>query len=543
MINKTSYKKLIENYKQFKDITLLELFTLDSERVKKFSLKNNGIYLDYSKNNITQEILNNLIELAKESDLHNHINDMFNGKKINHTENRAVLHTLLRNSNHQVIVDGENVATAVTNVLKKMGEFANKLHNHQHVGYTGKIITDLVNIGIGGSDLGPHLVCEALKPYRKNKLNIHFISSVDGYQSKDILNDLNPETTLFIIASKTFTTEETITNANSAKKWFLGHNNNNLEAIKKHFVACSTNTKAVAEFGIDTANMFEFWDFVGGRYSLWSAIGLPIMLYIGEENFLALLAGAHAMDEHFLNTVDLQQNMPVIMALISIWYINFYNYPTQVILPYNTRLNKLPDYLQQQQMESNGKHVGMGGNDLPYNTCPVVWGGSGINGQHAYFQLLHQGTQIHPMDLIVAISCDYSDKHHHDILMSNIIAQAEAFMCGKTTEFAENELLAKGLAGVTMKVLAKHKTFAGNRPSNTLFLKDLSPYHLGQLIALYEHKTFVQGIIWGINSFDQWGVELGKELAKTILTNIESGVVTKHDESTVDLIKEYLKVR
>lgn len=543
MLNKKSYKKLLENYKQVENITLLELFEHNVNRVDEFSLDFNGVYLDYSKNNITNEILDNLFELAKESDLHKHTHDMFSGKKINNTETRAVLHTLLRSSGDEVMVDGENVAKNIALVLKKMGKFANKLHRQEHLGYTGKAITDIVNIGIGGSDLGPHLVCEALKPYRKNKLNIHFISSIDGYQFKDVLSDLNPETTLFIIASKTFTTQETISNAMSIRQWFLDHTANNFLAIKNHFVACSTNIKAVTDFGIDTENMFEFWDFVGGRYSLWSAIGLPIMLYIGEENFLALLAGAHAMDEHFLNTSNLRQNMPVIMALISIWYINFYNYPTQVILPYNTRLNKLPNYLQQQQMESNGKHVDMEGNELSYNTCPVIWGGNGINGQHAYFQLLHQGTQIHPMDFIVTVSSEYSNQEHNDILMSNIIAQAEAFMDGRTTAVAKNELLAKGITNDMAAFLAKHKTFVGNRPSNMLLLKDLSPYNLGQLIALYEHKTFVQGIIWGVNSFDQWGVELGKELAKTVLANIESGVLSSHDESTASLIKRYLKVR
>lgn len=543
MQNKPSYKKLIENYKELNNITLLELFAKDNTRAQKFSLDYNGMHLDYSKNNITDEVLNNLVELAHESNLFKHINEMFNGCKINNTENRAVLHTLLRNSEHKVVIDGENVSNPIAQVLTQMGQFANNLHNGSHVGYTGKNILDIVNIGVGGSDLGPQLVCESLKPYRKNKLNIHFISSVDGYQFTDVLSNLNPETTLFVIASKTFTTQETMTNANSARKWFLDNNGNDINAIKKHFVACSTNVKAVTEFGIDKRNMFEFWDFVGGRYSLWSAIGLSIMLYIGEDNFNSLLSGAAKMDEHFLNTTDLRQNIPVVMALISIWYVNFYNYPTQVILPYNTRLNKLPDYLQQQQMESNGKSVDKYGNAIEYNTCPVIWGGSGINGQHAYFQLLHQGTQIHPMDFIVAMSSDYSEQHHNDILMSNVIAQAEAFMCGKTTQFARDELLHKGVDPLHAEFLAKHKTFNGNRPSNMLVLKELSPSMLGQLIALYEHKTFVQGIIWGINSFDQWGVELGKELAKTILSNIESDTITKHDESTSSLIKEYLKVR
>lgn len=543
MLNKNAYKKLLENYVQNKDVTLLDLFAQDKDRINKFSIELDGVYLDYSKNNINDEILDNLINLANETNLSQHIKNMFEGVKINNTEQRAVLHTLLRNSKKKTVsVDGENVSAKITAVLQKMGELANKLHNKQYLGYTGLEITDIVNIGIGGSDLGPHLVCEALKPYRKNKLKVHFISSVDGYQLNDVLEEVNPETTLFIIASKTFTTQETMTNAASVRAWFLEHNGNNESAISKHFVACSTNESAVTKFGIDKNNMFEFWDFVGGRYSLWSAIGLPIMLYIGYDNFLQFLDGAASIDEHFLTTTDLRHNMPVIMALIGIWYINFYNYPTQVILPYNTRLNKLPDYLQQQQMESNGKHVDKDGKEIKYHTCPVIWGGSGINGQHAYFQLLHQGTQIHPMDLIVTTSNKYSDEHHQDILMSNIIAQSEAFMCGKTTEFAKNELVNRGVAENDAKFLSHHKTFPGNRPSNTIILRELSPYYLGALIALYEHKTFVQGVVWGINSFDQWGVELGKELAKTILSNIESGNLTHHDASTNSLINKYLKV-
>lgn len=546
MIDKKAYKILLDDYEQSKEISLLNLFQEDPNRIDKYTLAVQGIYLDYSKNNINDKILHDLIELAHQSDLHDNIHAMFSGNKINNTENRAVLHTLLRDTTNQhVYVDGKDVSLDIAQVIDKMSIFADKLHSNEHLGYTNKKITDIVNIGIGGSDLGPHLACDALKPYRKNNLKIHFISSIDGYQLQDVLSELTAETTLFVISSKTFTTEETITNALSAKKWFLEQTDGNNAAIMQHFIACSANIKAATEFGINPENIFTFWDFVGGRYSMWSAIGLPIMLYIGSSNFKEMLSGASMMDQHFLTTHDYSQNLPVILALLGIWYVNFYNYPTQVVLPYNTRLAKLADYLQQQQMESNGKRVDKNGKEMQYQTCPVIWGGSGINGQHAYFQLLHQGTQIHPMDLIITTSSSNSCPLHQDILIANIFAQSEAFMAGKSTQVAENELLNKGLDKKTAGFLAKHKTFIGNRPTNTILLKEISPYYLGALIALYEHKTFVQGVIWGLNSFDQWGVELGKELAKKILKDIKENNNNKnsYDESTFSLIQKYLKVK
>ncbi|MDQ5920836.1 MAG: glucose-6-phosphate isomerase [Pseudomonadota bacterium] len=542
MLDKPSYQKLLRNYQQLNQLTLLDLFAQDNNRALKYTLKVNDMYLDFSKNNITDETVDHLVNLAHESNLIEHIQNMFNGCKINNTESRAVLHTALRTIDNlgdkrQITVDGKDVIPDIQHVLHKMHKFSSKVHTGEHLGHTGKMITDIVNLGIGGSDLGPVLVCQALKPYCKNNLNIHFVSSVDGYQILDILSELNPETTLFIVASKTFTTEETITNAHTARTWFLNNTNNNTEAIKLHFVAASTNTKAVTEFGINAAdNMFQFWDFVGGRYSLWSAIGLSIILYIGFDNFKELLAGARAMDEHFLNTHELQHNMPVMLALLGIWYINFYNYSTQVISPYNTRLTRFPAYIQQLEMESNGKSVDKSGKPVSYKTCPVIWGDSGINGQHAYYQLLHQGTSIYPMDIILALSDKYSDKLHNQILQANAIAQAEAFMVGKTHAQAKAELIANGMNDTQADFLAKHKVFAGNRPSNMLILPEISPYYLGNLIALYEHKTFVQGVIWNINSFDQWGVELGKQLARTVLADIKSGKASKHDESTVQII-------
>ncbi len=437
-----------------------------------------------------------------------------------------------------VYCECREVIPEIAQVLQQTREFSEKLHNSQHLGYTGQKITDIVNIGIGGSDLGPVLICQALKPYRKNNLNIHFISSVDGYQILDVLDQLDPATTLFIIASKTFTTLETLTNANTAREWFLQHSNNNLAAIKQHFVAVSTNREAVTKFGISLENMFCFWDFVGGRYSLWSAIGLSIIVYIGFDNFSELLSGAAAMDQHFRHTTNLRHNMPVLLALIGIWYINFYDYNTQIISPYNTRLTRFPAYIQQLEMESNGKAVDKYGNQLSYKTCPVVWGDSGINGQHAYYQLLHQGTSICPMDIILALADKFSNKEHNQILQASAIAQAEAFMVGRTYEVALQELLSSGISHDRAEFLAKHKTFRGNRPTNMIILPEISPYYLGNLIALYEHKTFVQGIIWNINSFDQWGVELGKQLTQTVLSDIKSGTVSpQHDNSTIELIK------
>jgi glucose-6-phosphate isomerase len=538
MLNTQSYGNLKQHYTQISQMTLLDLFNAEPDRAKKFNLSANGLKLDFSKNNINEETITLLTNLATESGLDSQIHAMFSGSKINNTENRAVLHTALRAKSKQILVDGKDVMPDIENVLSRMQEFSTKLHNGSHVGFSGKKITDIVNIGIGGSDLGPVLVCQALKPYRKNNLNIHFISSVDGYQILDTLASLNPETTLFVIASKTFTTQETLTNAMTARRWFLDNTSNNLEAIKLHFVAASTNAHAVTEFGISQDNMFPFWDFVGGRYSLWSAIGLPIILYIGFDNFSDLLCGARDMDNHFLETTDLRQNMPVILALVSLWYINFYNYSTQVISPYNTRITRFPAYVQQLEMESNGKSVDKNGKSLPYKTCPVIWGDSGINGQHAYYQLLHQGTSIYPMDIILALSDKFSDKQHNQILQSNAIAQAEAFMVGKTFAQAKTELLSRGMSDNDAEFLAKHKEFSGNRPTNMLTLPEISPYYLGNLIALYEHKTFVQGIIWNVNSFDQWGVELGKQLAKAVLNDIVSQKVSAHDSSTTNIIQE-----
>jgi glucose-6-phosphate isomerase len=536
MQNTKAYVKLQQHYAQQKNKTLKDLFNEESDRGAKFNLSVNGLNLDYAKNNITSSTLMLLTELAQESNVLDKIQAMFNGQKLNSTENRAVLHTALRSKAQTIMVDNVNVMEEITKVLDRMKNFANKLHQNIHLGYTGKPITDIVNIGIGGSDLGPNFVCEALKPYRKNNLNVHFISSVDGYHVLDCLNSLNHETTLFVIASKTFTTQETITNAHTARNWFLTKTNNNEAAIKNHFIAASTNTKAVAEFGIDPDNMFEFWDFVGGRYSLWSAIGISIILYIGFDNFEELLTGAGEMDQHFLNTTDLSINMPVIFAILGIWYINFYNYSALVISPYNTRLKKFPAYIQQLEMESNGKSLNRNGNEINYKTCPIIWGDSGINGQHAYYQLLHQGTSIYPMDIILALSDKHSNKEHNQILQANAIAQAEAFMLGKTFAQAKNELEAQNYQGQDIDIIAKHKMFSGNRPTNLLTFDEISPKAIGNLIALYEHKTFVQGIIWQINSFDQWGVELGKQLAKTVLQDIQQNKISTHDSSTARII-------
>ncbi len=538
MLNTQIYNDLKEHYKQISKLRLVDLFNNDSNRASKYTLETNGLMFDFSKNNINEKTLELLIKLASESDLTRQIEAMFSGSKINSTENRAVLHTALRSKDKTILVDDVNVIEDIQNVLLRMQDFSIKVHNGIHAGFSGKKITDIVNIGIGGSDLGPALVCQALKPYRKNNLNIHFISSVDGYQILDTLSTLNPETTLFVIASKTFTTQETMTNAMTSRKWFLDSTANNLEAIQYHFVASSTNIEAVSTFGISPDNMFPFWDFVGGRYSLWSSIGLSIILYIGYDNFNELLNGARDMDEHFVENTDLRQNMPTMLALISLWYINFYDYTTQVISPYNTRLTRFPAYVQQLEMESNGKSVDKNGNLLRYKTCPVIWGDSGINGQHAYYQLLHQGTSIYPMDIIIALSDKFSDKTHNQILQSNAIAQAQAFMIGKTLQQAKSELLASGESLESSEFLAKHKEFQGNRPTNMILLPEISPYYLGGLIALYEHKTFVQGIIWNIDSFDQWGVELGKQLAKSILNDIVLEKVSSNDSSTANIIKE-----
>ena len=537
------FEDLKSHQQNIDQITLQEMFNSDAERAQKFSLESNGLLFDFSKNKITEETLDLLINAAQAQNLPAKITAMFNADKINNTENRAVLHTALRSDQETLMLDGRNVMADIHAVKAQMAEFCRKIHNGEHLGYTGKKITTIVNIGIGGSDLGPVLICQALKPYRKAGMNIQFISSVDGYMFNDIIADIDPETTLFVIASKTFTTQETMTNAHSSRKWFLSKTNNNTAAIAQHFIALSTNAKAVAEFGIAAENMFEFWDFVGGRYSSWSAIGLSVALYIGWDNFAEFLAGANAMDKHFVETTDLRENLPVILGLIGYWYVNFFDYRSLVISPYNTRLTRFPAYIQQLEMESNGKSVDTNGNPLAYATCPIVWGDSGINGQHAYYQLLHQGTQVVPMDIIIASSDKFSNVEHNDILWSNALAQAEAFMGGKTYATAKAELLAQGMDESSASEIAKHKVFAGNRPSNMLVLPEISPRYLGMLIALYEHKVFVQGVMWGINSFDQWGVELGKQLAKKVLADIDSSSISSHDSSTTALISHYLANR
>lgn len=534
------FEDLKSHQQNIDQITLQEMFNSDAERAQKFSLESNGLLFDFSKNKITEETLDLLINAAQAQNLPAKITAMFNADKINNTENRAVLHTALRSDQETLMLDGRNVMADIHAVKAQMAEFCRKIHNGEHLGYTGKKITTIVNIGIGGSDLGPVLICQALKPYRKSGMNIQFISSVDGYMFNDIIADIDPETTLFVIASKTFTTQETMTNAHSSRKWFLSKTNNNTAAIAQHFIALSTNAKAVAEFGIAAENMFEFWGFVGGRYSSWSAIGLSVALYIGWDNFAEFLAGANAMDKHFVETTDLRQNLPVILGLIGYWYVNFFDYRSLVISPYNTRLTRFPAYIQQLEMESNGKSVDTNGNPLAYATCPIVWGDSGINGQHAYYQLLHQGTQVVPMDIIIASSDKFSNVEHNDILWSNALAQAEAFMGGKTYATAKAELLAQGMDQSSASEIANHKIFAGNRPSNMLVLPEISPRYLGMLIALYEHKVFVQGVMWGINSFDQWGVELGKQLAKKVLADIDSSSISSHDSSTTALISHYL---
>ena len=529
------------HYQRLSQLNLLDLFKQNPQRAKDFTLELDGVYFDFSKNNINEQTLDLLLDFAKQQNLTTKIQAMFNGEKINNTENRAVLHTALRSNKESILVDGHNVMPEIKAVRAQMAEFCRKIHSGEHLGYTGKKITTIVNIGIGGSDLGPVLICQALKPYRVSGMNIHFISSVDGYMLNDILADIDPETTLFVVASKTFTTQETMTNAHSTRSWFLDKTTNNTAAIAKHFIALSTNTAAVQAFGIAPENMFAFWDFVGGRYSSWSAIGLSIALYIGYNNFDQFLGGARAMDEHFSQTADLRQNLPVILGLIGVWYNNFYDYHSLIISPYNTRLTRFPAYIQQLEMESNGKSVNKAGDPLNYATCPVVWGDSGINGQHAYYQLLHQGTQIVPMDIIVATSDKFSNQEHNDILWSNAIAQAEAFMAGKSYETAKSELVAQGMSQDLASEIAKHKVFPGNRPSNMLVLPEINPHYLGMLIALYEHKVFVQGVIWDINTFDQMGVELGKALAKKVLQDIESRQISEHDGSTVAIIQHYLQ--
>ncbi len=536
----SSRQKLLTHFNDAKKMHLRDLFASDEKRFDKFNVRFDGILLDYSKNIITQETMSLLFELARERNLQEWIEKMFTGEKINFTENRAVLHTALRNrSNSPVYVDGKDVMPGVNSVLQHMKEFAGQIHKGERKGFTDKKFTDIVNIGIGGSDLGPAMVCNALKHYAIPGMNVHFVSNVDGTHIAETLKGLNPETTLFVIASKTFTTQETLTNAHTAKRWFLEQSGGKEENIEKHFIALSTNAKAVAEFGINTENMFEFWDWVGGRYSLWSAIGLSIALYIGFGNFEKLLTGAYETDIHF-RTAPFEQNIPVILALLGIWYQNFFGASAHAVIAYDQYLEYFTDFLQQLDMESNGKYITRNGEKVDYTTGGVVWGKPGTNAQHSFFQLLHQGTQMLPADFLAPVQSLNPLGDHHDKLISNFLAQTEALMKGKTAEEVRAELEEAGMDDDRIKELLPHKIFKGNKPTNTIFYQKLTPEILGKIIAIYEHKVFVQGIIWDINSFDQWGVELGKQLAKAILPelNVDDSAV-RHDSSTNALINYY----
>ena len=516
-----------------------DLFASDAERFKKFSLCLEDVIFDYSKNIINENTLHLLLQLAEECKLKDAIHEMFAGVKINETEHRAVLHTALRNfSDTPILADGKDVMPLIRKVLTQMEAFCSNVHTGKWRGYSGKKIKYIVNIGIGGSDLGPVMVTEALKPYWKKGIETYFVSNVDGSHIAETLKKVKPEETLFLIASKTFTTQETMTNAHTARQWFLEHAQDETH-IAKHFAALSTNEKEVAKFGIDTANMFEFWDWVGGRYSLWSAIGLSIALTIGYDNFEQLLKGAFAADEHF-KTAKFNQNIPVLMALLGIWYTNFFNAQSEAILPYDQYMHRFAAYFQQGNMESNGKCIDRNGNTIDYKTGPVIWGEPGTNGQHAFYQLIHQGTIVIPSDFIApAITHNAIGDHHHK-LMSNFFAQTEALMNGKTEEEVKAELVKAGKSDEEIKKLTPFKVFQGNKPTNSILVKEITPFSLGMLIALYEHKIFVQGVIWNIFSFDQWGVELGKQLANKILPELENNaVITSHDSSTNNLINAY----
>ena len=538
--NTQAWKALEAHQSQLANTTIADLFKQEQNRFNDYSLTfENQILVDFSKNKINQETLKLLHQLAKESALDEAINAMFTGEKINRTENRAVLHTALRNrSNTPVYVDGKDVMPEVNAVLAKMSAFCDRVISGEWKGYTGKAITDVVNIGIGGSDLGPYMVTEALRPY-KNHLNMHFVSNVDGTHIAETLKKVNPETTLFLVASKTFTTQETMTNANSARDWLLAAAKDN-SAVAKHFAALSTNGKAVAEFGIDTNNMFEFWDWVGGRYSLWSAIGLSIALSIGFDNFEALLSGAHEIDKHF-RTAPLEKNIPATLALVGLWNTNFLGAQTEAILPYDQYLHRFAAYFQQGNMESNGKYVDRNGDVIrDYQTGPIIWGEPGTNGQHAFYQLIHQGTMLIPCDFIAPAQSHNPLSDHHNKLLSNFFAQTEALAFGKTKEQVEAEFLKAGKTLTEVEEIVPFKVFTGNKPTNSILLQKITPFSLGALIAMYEHKIFVQGVLFNIYSFDQWGVELGKQLANRILPElVNDEKVESHDSSTNGLINQF----
>lgn len=533
-----AWKKLQAHFSTIQSVTLQELFEKETHRAAQFSINWNDFLVDFSKNNINQETVQLLIELAKECGLESAIASYFQGELINQTENRAVLHTALRAKADAVInVEGVNVIPEVYEVKAKIKAFTEEVVAGTRKGYTGKAFTDVVNIGIGGSDLGPVMAVEALQFY-KNHLNVHFVSNVDGDHANEIIKKLNPETTLFVIVSKTFTTQETLTNSETIRKWFL--QSASQEDVAKHFVAVSTNLQKVTEFGINPDNVFPMWDWVGGRFSLWSAVGLSISLAVGYDNYEALLGGANEMDEHFKNT-SFENNIPVILALLSVWYNNFYGAESEALIPYTQYLQKLAPYLQQGTMESNGKSIGRDGQAVDYQTGTIIWGEPGTNAQHAFFQLMHQGTKLIPTDFIGFVEPLYGDWNHHDKLMSNFFAQTEALLNGKTAAQVQAEFDKQGLSAEKAAYLLPFKVFTGNKPTNTLLIQKLTPASLGALIAMYEHKIFVQGVIWNIFSFDQWGVELGKQLANSILDEIETETVKTHDSSTTLLLQHFLK--
>ncbi|GAB4333979.1 MAG: glucose-6-phosphate isomerase [Flammeovirgaceae bacterium] len=539
----SAWKQLEKHFNDMKGETLRNLFLKDASRAKRFSIRFEDIFLDYSKNLINDETMKLLLQLAQETKVKESIDKMFAGEHINETEDRAVLHVALRNrSNTPMYVDGKNVMPEVNEVLMQMKNFSDKVYSGRWCGFSGKPITDVVNIGIGGSDLGPQMAVEALKYYKPKHINVHFVSNVDATHIVEFTKRLNPETTLFIIASKTFTTQETMTNAETAKRWILDACKNE-DMIINHFVALSTNLKKVQEFGIAPENMFQFWDWVGGRYSLWSAIGLSICCAVGFDKFTEMLAGAHAIDNHFKNA-PLEKNMPVILGLLGIWYNNFFNASSHAILPYNQYLHRFAMHFQQVDMESNGKCVDRSGQAVNYQTGPIIWGEPGTNGQHAYYQLIHQGTKLIPCDFIAAAIPLNNVGDHHPKLLSNFFAQTEALMKGKTRDEAEAELKKEGKSPEQIAKLLPFKVFEGNKPTNSILFKKLTPYTLGSLIALYEHKVFVQGVIWNVFSFDQWGVELGKQLANNILPELKNDeFVDSHDSSTNQLINLYKEMR
>lgn len=543
-INQSSiWQSLNQHKKDIESISLREMFASDANRFNRFHIQLNDLLLDYSKHRISEETMNLLMKLAREADIEGWRDRMFSGEKINSTEHRAVLHTALRYQGQKAIIsEGEDVMPRVRHVLKKMATFTEGVRSGQWRGFSGKAITSIINIGIGGSDLGPAMVCHALKPYGSKTITPYFVSNVDGADLAQALEKCDPETTLFIVASKTFTTQETMTNAFSAREWFLNKASDSTH-IKKHFVALSTNKHAVTSFGIDPDNMFEFWDWVGGRYSLWSAIGLSIALYVGMNQFEELLKGGFEMDEHF-KTAPIEKNIPIIMGLLGIWYINFFHYSTHAILAYDQGLSKLAAYLQQADMESNGKFINRDGEYVNFHTGPVLWGEVGTNGQHAFYQLLHQGTEIVPADFIMPIQSHYkigkNGNEHHKILLSNFVAQTQSLMMGKTYDEARIEIEKQGFEGEDIESFIPQKTFEGNRPTSSILFEKLTPKTLGRLIAMYEHKIFTQGIIWGINSFDQWGVEYGKQIAKKVLPQLNDDTHSDAFDSSTNALVRYI---